>query len=267
MATQPTPTAFEPFWNRLTAQELNARAAAGAIVLLPVASTEQHGPHLGTGVDTFLVSEGCRRTALKVAATGQSIVVAPTVWMGLAEHHVSLGGTFTLGIDTYHALLKDLCRSVLRAGFKKILIVNGHGGNIFALGALTTDLAVELDAPIATTTLYSVAHENGSYAKILEDQEGVQHACEAETSMMLATFADCVRRDRIQDAFNPNGIAKERRLGFGSAAIAVWRSFASLTPTGVMGDARKSSADKGERLFEAAADGLAERLMAGAPWA
>lgn len=257
----------ELFWNRLTAEELNERARAGAIVLLPVASTEQHGPHLGTGVDTFLVTEGCRRTAAKVAAAGKPIVVAPTVWMGLAEHHMTLGGTFTLSLSTYHALLRDLCRSILRDGFKKILIVNGHGGNILALGAMTTDLALELGTPIATTTLYNVAHETGAYAKILEDQEGVQHACEAETSMMLAAFADCVRRDRIKDAYNPNGIVKERRLGFGSAAIATWKAFGSLTPSGVMGDARKASAAKGEALFEAAAAGLADRLVTGDPWA
>jgi creatinine amidohydrolase len=255
------------FWNRLTAEELNQRAAAGALVLLPVASTEQHGPHLATGVDTCLVTEGCRRTADKLIKAGQPCVVAPTVWMGLAEHHVSLGGTFTLGFATYHALLRDLCRSILRAKFKKVLIVNGHGGNILALGALTTDLAAELDAPIATTTLYNVAHENGSYARILEDQEGVQHACEAETSMMLAAFGDHVRRDRIKDAYNTNGVDKKRRLSASGPAIAVWRSFASLTPTGVMGDARRASAEKGERLLEAAADGLAGKLLAGEPWA
>ena len=254
------------FWNRLTAEELNAKAKAGAIVLLPVASIEQHGPHLTTGVDTFLVTEGCKRVAAKLVAAGKTTVVAPTVWMGLAEHHIALGGTFTLSLSTYHALLRDLCRSIIRAGFKKILIVNGHGGNIAALGALTTDLALELDAPIATTTFYAAAHDNGSYAKILEDQEGVQHACEAETSLMLAAFADCVRRDRIKDGYNGKGVVKARRLGFGSPAIAVWKPFGSLTTSGVMGDARKASAAKGEQLFEAAAAALADELIAGKPW-
>jgi creatinine amidohydrolase/Fe(II)-dependent formamide hydrolase-like protein len=66
-------------------------------------------------------------------------VVAPTVWMGLAEHHVAYGGTFSISIATYHALLRDLCDAILRAGFKQILIVNSHGGNSAALTALTTD--------------------------------------------------------------------------------------------------------------------------------
>ena len=256
----------EVFWNRMTAEELRKAATNDAIVLLPVASIEQHGPHLGTGVDTFLATEGCRRVAVSVAKK-RAIVVAPTVWMGLAEHHVSFGGTFTLSIDTYHALLLDLCRSILRAGFKKILIVNGHGGNIAALAALTTDLAHELSAPIATTTLYTLAHDAGAYKAILEDQDAVQHACEAETSMMLAAFADCVRADRIKDAFNPKGVQKTRSLGSTALALNVWRPFKELSPSGVMGDARKASAAKGEKLLDIAAGLIAEQLIAGAPWA
>ena len=81
----------------VTAPELRELADADAIVLLPVASTEQHGPHLATGVDTFLCGEACRRTALLVTAH-HPIVVAPTVWMGLAEHHVAFGGTFSLSL-------------------------------------------------------------------------------------------------------------------------------------------------------------------------
>ncbi len=253
----------EVLWARMTAEELRGKAAADAIVLLPVAAIEQHGPHLTTGVDTFLVGEGCRRTAVQVSKS-RPIVVAPTVWMGLSEHHVAFGGTFTLSLATYHALLRDLCRSILRAGFKTILIVNGHGGNIAALNALTTDLTLELNAPIATTTLYNLAHESGAYAKILEDQQGVRHACEAETSMMLAAFADCVRKDRISEAHGPQG--STRGLG-GVAPLNVWRSFTDMTPTGVIGDARKASAAKGETLLDVAASLLAEQLIAGKPWA
>jgi creatinine amidohydrolase len=251
----------EVLWNRLTAEELGRRAEDNAIVLLPVASTEQHGPHLTTGVDTFLGGEGCRRAA-EIVARSRPIVVAPVVWMGLAEHHVAFGGTFSLSISTYHSLLRELCGSILRAGFKKILIVNSHGGNVAALNALTTDLARELDAPIATTTLYALPHQSGAYAKILEDQKGVRHACEAETSMMLAAFADCVRRDRIAEAFGP---MDARELGV-PPPINLWRSFKELTPSGVLGDARKASAAKGERLLDIAAELLAAKLVAGEPW-
>lgn len=251
----------EVLWNRMTAEELRQKAKDDAIVLLPVASTEQHGSHLATGVDSFLGGEGCRRVA-EIVARSRPIVVAPVVWMGLAEHHVAFGGTFTLALETYHSLLRDLCRSILRAGFNKILIVNSHGGNIAALNALTTDLAQELDAPIATTTLYNLPHEKGAYADILEDQKGVRHACEAETSMMLAAFSDCVRKDRIAEAFGPMG---SFTLGL-APALNLWRSFKELTPSGVLGDARKATAEKGEKLFAIAAELLAARLIVGEPW-
>lgn len=251
----------EVLWNRMTAEELRQRANENAIVLLPVASTEQHGPHLATGVDSFLGGEGCARVA-NIVARSRPIVVAPVVWMGLAEHHVAFGGTFSLSISTYHALLKELCGSILKAGFRKILIVNSHGGNIAALNTLTTDLALELGAPIATTTLYNLPQESGAYAQILEDQKGVRHACEAETSMMLAAFADCVRRDRITEAFGPMG---GRELGL-VPSLNLWASFKDRTPSGVLGDARKASAEKGEKLLDVAAELLAAKLIAGEPW-
>jgi creatinine amidohydrolase len=250
----------EVLWNRMTAAELRRAADKGAIVLLPIASTEQHGPHLATGVDTFLGGEVCRRTA-ELAAKQKPVVVAPTVWMGLAEHHVAYGGTFSVSIATYHALLRDLCDAILRAGFKKIMIVNSHGGNSAALTALTTDLSRELRAPIATTSVYALPHKHGSFAPVLEDQKGVRHACEAETSMMMAAFPDCVRKNKLAKAFGPKAAESPT-----TQPLLIWKSFKDVTPSGVMGDARRASAEKGERLLTIAAELLANELISGAPW-
>lgn len=261
-----TPSGQQPddevFWNRMTAECLRARAGANAIVLLPVASTEQHGPHLATGVDTILCTEVCRRTALKVAAE-RPIVVAPTVWMGLAEHHVAFGGTFSVSLATWHAVLRDLCDAILRAGFTRILIVNGHGGNMAALSALTTDLTRELDAAIATTSYWTSASQAGLIEAVLEDQTGLIHACEAETSMMMAVTPDLVDHSRLDEAVGPN-TGMEEVL---SPPILRWRSFREITPSGVLGDARKASMAKGEALFEATSGCLAKALLAGEPWA
>ncbi len=248
-------------WNRLTAAELTELAARDAIVLLPVASTEQHGPHLATGVDMFLGMDGCTRIAKKVS-THRPCIVAPSVWMGLAEHHVAFGGTFTVPLTVWHALLRELCRSILRAGFKKILLINSHGGNVSALNALTVELSMELDAKIATTTLYTVAQDRGAYANILEDQKGVMHACEAETSMMMVIAPDCVRMAKLPDAHGPNS-TRESAL---ARPLHVWKSFKDLSATGVFGDARRASAEKGEKLLDAAAEGVAELLIKGEPW-
>jgi creatinine amidohydrolase len=249
----------ETAWNRLSAPALRSLAAADAIVLLPVASTEQHGPHLATGVDDFLCGEVCRRTAAIVAAS-QPIVVAPTVWFGLADHHVAFGGTFSISLPTYHAVLRDLCRSILQAGFKRIALVNGHGGNIQALAAFTGELTRELGAPIATTTYFMEALDEAK--AILEDQKALMHACEAETSMMMAAHPDLVDRARLSEAHGPAfDIASSLQ-----PSLKRFRTFAELTPSGVAGDARKASAKKGERLFEACAANLARRLLAGEPW-
>ncbi len=253
--------ASEVFWNRMTAETLRARAAENALVILPVASTEQHGPHLATGVDTFLCTEVCRRTAVQVSKA-QPVVVAPTVWMGLAEHHMALGGSFTLSLKGWHLLLHELCTAIKRAGFSKIAIINGHGGNMAALSALTTDLTRDLELPIASASYWTLASQSGAVAEILEDQEGLIHACEAETSMMMVAQPDLVDESRLSEAVGPTTGMNELL----NPAILRWRSFSEITPSGVVGDARRATPDKGERLFQAMSGALAEALIQGQPW-
>lgn len=246
-------------WNRLTAEALRSLAERNAIILLPVASTEQHGPHLPTGVDDILVTEVCRRTARSMPEHVPA-VVAPTVWCGLADHHLAFGGTFTLSLATYHTLLGDLCRSILGAGFRRVVIVNGHGGNIQGLAAIAVELTRELAAPIATATYFMEAASEA--ARILEDQEGVMHACEAETSMMMAVQPDLVQISRLSEAHGPAFNITSSLL----PTLKRFTSFDELTPSGVAGDARRASAAKGEALLDACARNLARRLGAGEPW-
>lgn len=257
-----TPPAPKPLveWAKLTAPELNALAAAGATVLMPVASTEQHGPHLGTGVDTLLCGAVCRLAAEK-AMDRRPVVVAPTLWVGMAEHHMAQGGTFTLDIPTYRAVLLCLVRSLARHGFKRALIVNGHGGNMTALNAFLPDIERETGLAVAATTYFELAQP--AFAPILDDQEGVLHACEAETSMMMAAFPEAVRAPRLPEAYGPQFADPRAVL---APPVQRFRSFAALTPSGVLGDARRASRDKGEKLLAAAVDALADVLVRGAPW-
>ncbi len=246
-------------WNRLPAATLRSLAARDAVVLLPVASTEQHGPHLPTGVDDMLVTEVCRRTA-RLLDLATPAVVAPTVWCGLADHHVAFGGTFTLSLATYHMLLRDLCRSILKAGFRRIVLVNGHGGNIAGLAAISADLTRELEAPVATATYFMVAAKE--VAAVLEDQGGVMHACEAETSMMMVVAPELVNASQLPDAHGP---------AFDIAASLMptlkrFVPFDGVTASGVAGDARRATPAKGEALLNACAAALAARLRAGEPW-
>jgi creatinine amidohydrolase len=249
-------------WSRLKAANINALAARDAVVIVPVGSTEQHGPHLPTQVDSLLVGEIARRAARQAAAT-TPIVVTPTVWSGLAEHHMSLGGTLSLDFGTFLALLRCVCRSLVRQGFRRILLLNGHGGNIAALTVAVNELAVELDAPIATTTYWPLASE--AFARILERQKTVRHACEAETSMLLAVAPDLVDMTRAPAAVGPTG--RELTDVVGSEAVQRWRSFKSRTHHGAIGDPRTASADKGERLLAAAAEAVAKVVTNDELWA
>lgn len=247
-------------WWRLKASELNALAARDAVVIVPVGSTEQHGPHLPTQVDSLLVGEIARRAARKVKDT--PIVVTPTVWSGLAEHHISLGGTLSLDFSTFFAVLRCLCRSLVRQGFSRILLLNGHGGNIAALTVVVNELAVELDRPIATTSYWPLAKD--AFATILERQKTVRHACEAETSMLLALAPELVDMAKAANAVGPT----ERELAevTGTEAAHRWRSFKARTRHGAIGDPRGATAEKGERLLEAAAAAVAVLVSNGEFW-
>ena len=161
-------------WQDLTAEELRDKAAKDAIVVLPVASIEQHGPHLPVGVDTVLCSGVCKAAAER--ASDVELVVAPTLWCGMAEHHMAFGGTFTFDIPTYRAVLLAFLKSIERHGFHRVLIVNGHGGNIAALTAFLPDFARETLLHVEATTYFMLAE--AALGPLLEDQQGVQHACE-----------------------------------------------------------------------------------------
>jgi creatinine amidohydrolase len=242
-------------WKELTAEDLRAKAAADAIVVLPVASMEQHGPHLPVGVDTILCEGVCKAGAEKVAGD-VAVVVAPTLWCGMAEHHMAFGGTFTFDIPTYRAVLLAFLKSLERHGFKRVFIVNGHGGNIAALNSFLPDFARETSLKVRAATYFELAASD--LAPVLEDQTRVHHACEVETSLMMVLAPETVKRDRLAEAFG--GVVGSNAPGGWYPTPARFRSFKEFTPSGVNGDARRASREKGEKLLAICADGLAAAL-------
>lgn len=244
-------------WKELTASEIGALAKRDAIVILPVASMEQHGPHLAVGVDTVLC-EGVCRLAAESASPELPVIVAPTLWCGLAEHHMAFGGTFTFDLPTYRAVLLAFLTSIARHGFAKVLIVNGHGGNIAALSAFLPDLAIETGLKLCATTYFELAQP--AIATVLEDQDRVRHACEGETSLMMALAPDLVRHDKLTAAHGP-AHSTPRPLG-----VARYRSFRSFSETGVVGDARRASKAKGEKLAAVCRDAIVAVLKDREAW-
>jgi len=242
-------------WRKLRADQLRELARADAIVILPVASLEQHGPHLPVEVDSMLGEAVAARAADKIVAKGQQAVVLPVLWTGLSEHHMSFGGTVTLDFPAFAAVVEGVVRSVLRHGFKRIVLLNAHGGNENALRTITDELTPKLGVPIVQFTYWYAAA--AAIARILETQGGLQHACEAETSMMMVVRPELVATDRIAMAKANSTPDVSDIVGGG---VYTWRTIGARSSSGVIGNPEAASAEKGERLFDAISTALADKL-------
>lgn len=248
-------------WRRLRADQLRALAQQDAIVILPVASIEQHGPHLPVEVDSRLGEEVAARTARKAQERGQPTIVLPVLWTGLSEHHMSFSGTITLDFPAFSAVVEGVVRSVLRDGFKRIVLLNAHGGNENALRTITDELTPKYRVPIVQFTYWYAAAV--AIAKILETQGGLQHACEAETAMMMAVQPELVAEDRIPLAKVNMTPDISDVVGGG---VYRWRAIGARSASGVIGNPEAASKEKGERLFEAISDSLADKLCNAELW-
>jgi creatinine amidohydrolase len=242
---------MEVRWERLTAPELKALAARNALPVLPVGSLEQHGPHLPVWTDSHAAHALSVRAAEQ--ATDLPAVVLPPLWLGLSEHHFPFGGTVSLDYATFHAVLRCVVRSLRADGFERLFIVNGHGGNIEPLAVSARELAHEFGIPVVATTWPQAAPQE--IAGILTAQPGIQHACEGETSLWLALDPGQVRQNLVAEALS-NVAAPATPPG----TSRFW-SFEERAPrTGVRGDPRAATAEKGERIIAAVTAGLV-RMM------
>jgi creatinine amidohydrolase len=245
--------ATEVEWARMTAPELRALAAQpNALAVLPVGSLEQHGPHLPVITDTASASAAAIQAA-RLVAHDMPVAVLPGLWLGMSEHHLPFGGTISLDYDAYHGIIRSVVRSLKALGFARLLIVNGHGGNIDPLAVAARELAVTFAMPIVATTPWM--HAAAEVAAIAES-ETPKHACEGETSVMMAIAGDVVRVDKFDEAVRqaPEGV--QVPPGFSR-----FYSFSERAPvTGTWGDPRKATREKGERFLEIHARVLAEGM-------
>src|SRR4051812_13722708 len=240
-----------------TAPQLNALAAENAILIVPVGSTEQHGPHLPVMVDYRLATEVARRGAVKLDRAGHPVLVTPTVWTGFAEHHMELGGTITLDYDVFFGLMRGIVRSLARDGFRRICILNGHGGNIAPLWVAVSELTVELKIPLVGISYWEIAE--AATKEILEYQDGILHACEGETSMMMAVEPGLIDRSRLHEAKGPDQDRPEIEALVGKKVFR-WQALNARSRRGVIGNGAAGTPEKGERLLEAMSDRLAAVL-------
>ncbi len=219
------------------------------VVILPVGSTEQHGPHLPLGTDAINVDHLCT----KAAENQGGALVAPCVRYGVSHNHIDFPGSVTLEPETLIALTLDILRSLYHNGFRRFLIVNGHGGNNDTIDvAAIKARKVMADAVIGHT--YSGALSTRAASEVCES--GIHyHADEGETSKTLAIRPDLVQMDKIERVVTPyfeNYYKRYYAKGGEMVGVVTYGlpPTICLTPSGIMGDASLATLEKGERIVE-----------------
>jgi len=171
-------------WEQFRRTEFKAAVEAGAVVVIPVAATEQHADHLPVNTDTNVCFTIARRAA--EAITEFPVLVLPPVWSGYSPHHMKYPGSITLKYHTFMEMLSEIAVSIHTHGFKKILFLNGHGGNSPVVSGLRTKLAAEENVPVVGYTYWELPGVSEQMKKITEiDQGSIGHSGEMETSLQL----------------------------------------------------------------------------------
>jgi creatinine amidohydrolase len=235
----------------MTAPELREVPRSGTVVVAPVAACEQHSRHLAVSTDTVLVTgvaEGLERQLQR------EVLLLPTQWMGASAHHLRYGGTLSAEVDTHVQMIVDLLTPLLEDGYERVLVLNGHGGNIDTMQTALRKLRPRyLHRHVTAASYWDLAATE--LAALAEGPRKVMgHACEFETSMMLYLRPDLVRRDRIADD-PPNDDPALRGLFSGEDMY-------QRTDHGAVGYPALASAEKGKAFLEAAITRSAEVVQA-----
>jgi creatinine amidohydrolase len=228
------------------------------IAVLPLAATEQHGPHLPAGTDLMIAQAYLARVRELLTAT-LPVTFLPIQPVGISTEHVDYPGTLTLPADVALKTWMAIGQSVARAGLKKLVVVTSHGGNSAAMSLVAQDLRAQHGLLVVTTGWSRLSGAEGLFSTE-ETSHGV-HGGAAETSIMLARFRQHVRREAIAD-FRSSAIAmakKYRWLSTQRPAPFAWQA-QDLHPSGAAGDATQASAEKGERLIDQGARAFCELL-------
>ncbi len=240
-------------YDKLTWPEMRDAAIAQRVVVLPVGTTEQHGPHLPLDVDTYLCSRVCEGAARLVP---DQVLVMPALSYGFNWHHIDFPGTIGIAWDTYVRFLLDIVKSVAHHGFKKVLIVNGHGSNRILVEIAARQATMDHPMVCAGFSYFELGME--AVGGIRESPKGwVAHADEIETSLYLYLCPERVRRElaAAENKMLPSDFWWQD-LEFGPK-VGMMEWWSTFSDTGVLGDPTLATPEKGEAIYRAVVEQLA----------
>jgi creatinine amidohydrolase len=227
-------------FHEMTAPQLGQMPRDTTVVLAPIAACEQHSRHLPTFTDTILVTTVAEQVERRLP---EHVLLLPTLWLGASSHHLPLGGTLSAEVDTHIDVLCDLLTPLLDDGYQRILVLNGHGGNIDTMHVALRRLQPKYpDRLVAAASYWELAeHELAGLAEGKRKTMG--HACEFETSMVLALRPELVHREQIE-----NDPPKDDSTFRG---VFTAEDMKQRTDHGAVGYPELASAEKGRRILEA----------------
>ncbi len=246
-------------WTDLDWGALAAGDPSRLIAVLPLAATEQHGPHLPLGTD-IMIGEAYLARVREILPQGSPVRFLPMQPVGISTEHIDFPGTLTLPTDVALQNWLAIGDSIARAGVRKLVMVTSHGGNSAAMSLVAQDLRAR-HGMLAVATSWSRFGAPDGLFTAEEIRHGV-HGGAIETSIMLAAWPDQVRTDKIA-TFTPSSVAMERDFKWLNAhrpAPFAWAA-QDLHPSGAAGDATKASADKGRALLDYGARAFCELLQ------
>ncbi|MEX0819511.1 MAG: creatininase family protein [Pirellulaceae bacterium] len=236
-------------FHEMTSGQLEAVKHDKVVVVLPITAVEQHGPHLPTGTDTIIGEAVAGAVEQRLP---DSVLLLPTMWLGASSHHLRFGATLTAGLPTYITMLCEIIQPLLLDGYRRVLLLNGHGGNIDPMKVALRRLQPDFPDTLLTAGCYW-SPGDAEIVKLLEGEDKfVGHACEFETSMIMHLRPELVDTARLAHAGDwlPDQVQ----------GMFVCRDMMQRTQAGATGRADLASADKGAALFDAVVSGV-ERFV------
>jgi creatinine amidohydrolase len=242
------------FWRDLAWTDFSGLNPASTVAVLPVAAVEQHGPHLPVGVDAF-INEGVVAEAMALMPDG--VLVLPTSQIGKSNEHIAYPGTLTHSAETLIRIWTEIGEAVFRAGIKKFVMLNSHGGQPQIMDIVARDLRVRFGMLAVAANLSGLNAERDLFPP-LERQHGI-HGGSSETSQMLHLRPDLVR-EGSRENFAPESIAiaaEFRYLRAEGAAVGFGWQTQDLHPSGACGNAADADSKRGRRIVLSKAAGVA----------
>jgi creatinine amidohydrolase len=220
------------------------------VIVAPIAACEQHSRHLPVYTDTLLVTAVAEGAEQRLP---QQILLLPTQWLGASSHHLPFGATLSAEVDTHATMITELLIPLLEDDYQRVLVLNGHAGNIDTMHLALRRLQPRYRGRLLSAASYWEIAEKELAALAAGPRKSIGHACELETSMVMALRPDLVRRDEIKDDPPADGPALH--------GLYIAEDMKQRTAQGGVGYPERASAEKGRASLAAAIDRTVEVIQ------